>query len=324
MGWPLKPENQGPFIPTFNHSPSQHGTGSIVQSPLYPFILPGQFLTGDNYSTFTVPSYAFLPSPMSSAHCSACFHCSSNRGYRVVSNIYTFCIVLFSLGLVNECILVLRLSEFPSCKCLSESKTTTTNHNAGEQGNNTGNGQPRFHFVAMSSSISIYLQYKLRTGYVLSWLVSTALTTDCPKSLLPSAQSQSRTIPTAIIVPIAEWIEQSDQTCRVPRSVLNDLGQAIDLRTRYSQTLRGDGALTATDRSHDHFLNTLKDLKTVLHRINSATSTSPRGSPKRNTTNVTSSQFSALSLEETTSDNEVDEEERQAFLSTVGKLDTTS
>jgi hypothetical protein len=81
----------------------------------------------------------------------------------------------------------------------------------------------------MSSSIYIYLQYKLRTGYVLSWLVSTALTTDCPKSLLPSGQSQSRPIPTTLIVPIAEWIEQSDQTCHVPRSVLNDLGQAIDL-----------------------------------------------------------------------------------------------
>lgn len=176
--------------------------------------------------------------------------------------------------------------------------------------------------VAMDPNISLYQQYKSRTGYVLSWLVSTALATNCPRSLLAPEQLRNHTIPTGNIVPIAKWIARSDSTCRVPRSVLNDLGQAIELRNHYSQTLRGDRALTALDRSHDHFLDTLRDLRTVLHAMNATTTFASSQEPGvSNPANATSTQLSALSLQETTSDDDADEDERQTFFSGVRKFD---
>lgn len=171
----------------------------------------------------------------------------------------------------------------------------------------------------MDSSRSVYKTYKSINCYVISWLVATGAAANCPLKLIQrdddaNSTTQRRILKLTNFIPLAEWIER-DGT-QVPRSILTDLDRLIDLRTRYTQALRGSRAPTASDLRHEHFIDVLRELKTILRRLPVTEEQKQGGKAPE-----LPASFSLLDIADVPDQREVDAAERREILAIVGKFD---
>ncbi|VUC29169.1 unnamed protein product [Clonostachys rosea] len=168
--------------------------------------------------------------------------------------------------------------------------------------------------------VSVYRRYKADTDALAGWLALTAKSASCPPHLLdlPSNEPTKPTgrlkgkarkmarldpnevkthiIPIKSFIPLAEYIASAKKPrIEVPESVINIATRVIRVRSQFSARLSHHGAEPSleSDQTHSHFVDTLKQVLSILKQCCPAAR-----SQKRPSDESIQNSFSLLAVEE--------------------------
>ncbi|KAK4223074.1 hypothetical protein QBC38DRAFT_517772 [Podospora fimiseda] len=154
--------------------------------------------------------------------------------------------------------------------------------------------------------MSSYQTYKTLTQYIVTWLATTART-----------ENSSRFINVNNLILLAEYLSARNSV-QVPRSVLRAFTYTIQLREQVGSTITSSGQPSQEDRSHQHFIQVLRDIQVELRKLPCLPKHNPVNShtlsdPKEQFVRA----FSVLQLSPESEENVDDARERQEFVDRI-------